>query len=151
MEKLLFIINPHAGQEIMREDLIDCLDIFCRAGYEPVVWITQGPQDAERVAREQAGNYRRMVCAGGDGTLDEVVNGLMGCAARPQLGYIPAGTTNDLANSLGIPKYPEDAAHVAASGRPFRIDIGRFNERYFTYIAAFGAFTGVSYLSLIHI
>lgn len=145
MEKVLFIINPHAGQEIMREDLMDCLDEFCKAGLETTVYLTQGPQDAQRMVRETGKRFDRVVCAGGDGTLGEVVNGLMHLDHPPLLGYIPAGTTNDFANSFGIPPYPEDAARIAAHGKPFRVDIGQFNDRYFTYIAAFGAFTGVSY------
>ncbi|MCB6364643.1 YegS/Rv2252/BmrU family lipid kinase [Intestinibacillus massiliensis] len=145
MDKLLWIVNPHSGSGAIREDMMDCIDIFCKAGYEPTVYLTQGPQDACRIAREESHRFDRIVCCGGDGTLDEVVNGLMACENPPPLGYIPGGTTNDMANSLGIPKYPEDAAKIAAHGRPFPMDVGRFNDRYFTYIAAFGAFTGVSY------
>lgn len=145
MEKLLWIVNPHSGSGEIREDMLDCIDIFCKAGFETTVYITQGPQDASRIAREQAQRYDRIVCYGGDGTLDEVVNGLMACESPPPLGYIPGGTTNDVAASLGIPKYAEDAARIAAGGRRFQMDVGRFNDRYFTYIAAFGAFTKVSY------
>lgn len=145
MKKLLWIVNPNSGRGEIREDLMDCIDIFCKAGFEPTVYLTQGPQDACRMARDESYRFDRIVCCGGDGTLDEVVNGLMVRDNPPPLGYIPGGTTNDVANSLGIPKYAEDAAEIAANGRPFRIDIGRFNDRYFTYIAAFGAFTGVAY------
>ncbi len=145
MKKILFVINPRSGQQIMREDLFDCLEILCAAGLEPTVRLTQGPQDAERIVREHGSEYDRVLCAGGDGTLDEVVNGLMSLPRRPPLGYIPAGTTNDFANSLGIPKYPEDATRIAAGDHTSNIDVGRFNDRFFTYIAAFGAFTGVSY------
>lgn len=145
MKKLLFIINPQSGRGILRDSLMECLDIFCKAGFETTVYLTQGAKDACRMAQENAARFDRIVTAGGDGTLDEVVNGLMQCEHRPPLGYIPTGTTNDFGNSLSISHYPEDAARIAASGTPFPLDIGRFNERYFTYIAAFGAFTSVSY------
>lgn len=145
MKKVLFIINPHSGQQVMRDDLLDCLDILCAAGFEPTVHITQGPQDAERIVRDRGMEYDRILCAGGDGTLDEVVNGMMSLTRCPPLGYIPAGTTNDFASSLDIPKYPEDATLIAAGEHTVVIDVGRFNDRFFTYIAAFGAFTGVSY------
>lgn len=144
MNKALFVINPHAGQETLREDLMDVLSEFSKS-FETTIYVTQGAQDAERIVAEQGAKYDRIFCAGGDGTLDEVVNGLMRLREAPPLGYIPAGTTNDFANSLGIPKYPEDAARIATGEHSFLVDIGRFNDRLFTYIAAFGAFTGVSY------
>ena len=109
------------------------------------MYLTQGSQHAFEIIRAEALHYDRIVCSGGDGTLDEVVNGLMLHESPPPLGYIPSGTANDMANSLGIPKYAEDAANIAVHGRLFRMDVGQFNERYFTYIAAFGAFTDVAY------
>ncbi len=145
MQKVLFIINPNSGSGEMRQDLMECLDIFCKAGFETTVYLTQCTQDAEHLVRENAHRFDRIVCAGGDGTLDEVVNGMMALDTRPPIGYLPAGTTNDFARSLQIPPYPEDAAKIAAFGKPFLIDVGKCNDRYFTYIAAFGAFTGVSY------
>ena len=107
--------------------------------------VTEGPEDATRVTQARAGEFDRIVCAGGDGTLNEVVTGLMQSKVRPPLGYIPAGTTNDFATSLGIPKVPAEAAAIAAKDRLQALDIGRFNSRYFNYIAAFGVFTEVSY------
>lgn len=145
MPKALFIINPKAGQESMRDDLIDVLDILCHAGFETTTHITQSAQDAQQLVQARGMQYDRIICAGGDGTLDEVINGLMTLSQPPPLGYIPAGTTNDFASSLSIPKYPEDAARIAVGSNIFHCDIGRFNERYFVYIAAFGAFTQVSY------
>ena len=118
--------------------------ILAKAGYDVTIYITQGAQDATRVARERAGEFDRIVCAGGDGTLNEVITGLMQAETRPVLGYVPAGTTNDFAFSLGISKVPAEAA-VAAGDTLQALDIGRFNDRYFNYIAAFGAFTEVSY------
>ena len=89
-----------------------------------------------------------MACAGGDGTLDEVVSGMMENPNKPfvPIGYIPAGTTNDFASSLGIPSDMRMAAEIIAQGKTFRCDLGLFNETdYFTYVAAFGLFTGTSY------
>lgn len=146
MQKMLFIVNPHAGRGEMRDYLMDCLEIFGKAGYETTVYLTQGARDAERMVQENAYRFDRIVCAGGDGTLDEVVNGMMQISGEKKIiGYIPAGTTNDFAHSLHIPFHAEDAAEVIVHGKVFALDIGRFNDRYFTYIAAFGAFTGVSY------
>ena len=89
--------------------------------------------------------YDLIVCCGGDGTLNETIDGLMRCAQRPPLGYIPAGTVNDFASSLGISKNILQAAHTILQGVPFACDIGSFGARYFSYIAAFGAFTDVAY------
>ena len=145
MKKMLWIVNPHAGRGAMRGKLIDCILTFQEAGFDVTLHVTEGPEDATRVAQARAGEFDRIVCAGGDGTLNEVVTGLMQSKVRPPLGYIPAGTTNDFATSLGIPKVPAEAAAIAAKDRLQALDIGRFNSRYFNYIAAFGVFTEVSY------
>ena len=145
MKKLLWIVNPHAGRGAMSGKVIGCVTAFQQAGYDVTIYVTQGAQDATRVTRERAAEFDRIVCAGGDGTLNEVVTGLMACEERPPLGYIPAGTTNDFALSLDIPKVPAEAAVVAAGDRLQALDIGQFNDRYFNYIAAFGVFTEVSY------
>lgn len=142
MKKMLWIVNPHAGRGAMRGKLIDCILTFQEAGFDVTLHVTEGPEDATRVAQARAGEFDRIVCAGGDGTLNEVVTGLMQSKVRPPLGYIPAGTTNDFATSLGIPKVPAEAAAIAAKDRLQALDIGRFNSRYFNYIAAFGVFTG---------
>lgn len=145
MKRLLWIVNPHAGRGAMSGKVIGCVDAFQQAGYEVVIYVTQGVQDATRVAQERAADFDRIVCAGGDGTLNEVVSGLMASSVRPPLGYIPSGTTNDFALSLGISKIPAEAARVAAGDNLQLLDVGRFNDRYFNYIAAFGVFTEVSY------
>lgn len=145
LKKLFWIVNPHAGRGAMRGKLIDCILAFQQAGFDVTLHVTEGPEDATRVAKARAGEFDRIICAGGDGTLNEVVTGLMQSEVRPPLGYIPAGTTNDFATSLGIPKVPADAAVIAAGDFLHALDIGRFNGRYFNYIAAFGVFTEVSY------
>lgn len=145
MKNLLFIINPHSGRGKIKENLMECLNIFSQEGYITSVYLTQEAGQAEQIAKQYASAFSRIVAAGGDGTLNEVVNGLMGLEKCPEIGYIPVGTTNDFGNSLGIPSIPEDAAKIAVTGTIFNLDVGRFDARYFTYIAAFGAFTGVSY------
>lgn len=147
MKKLLFVYNPHAGKELLKPKLSEIIDIFVKAGYEVVAYPTQAPQDAYRKVLEyEPGQYDLVVCSGGDGTLDEVVTGMMERSSREPIGYIPTGTTNDFASSLHIPKDILDAADNAVNGVPFPCDVGKFNEdNYFVYVAAFGLFTDVSY------
>ena len=144
-KKLLFVFNPHSGKAQIKNQLLDILDAMVKAEYEVTVYPTQESGDAIHKMAKEAEHYDLVVCSGGDGTLDEAVSGLMQCANRPLLGYIPAGSTNDFANSLGIPKDMVIAAQTAVSGRVFPCDIGSFNEDYFVYVAAFGLFTEVSY------
>ncbi len=145
MKKLLWILNPTAGRGAIAGKMVECLNIFQNAGYETTVYVTRKAQDAVKIAKERAGGFDRIVCAGGDGTLSEVVAGLMGRDDRPPLGYIPAGTTNDFAQSLGIPRTAAEAAEIAAGNTFQALDVGKFNGQYFNYVAAFGIFTEVSY------
>ncbi len=145
MKKLLFIYNPHAGKERIRSWLSRILDAFTQAGYLTTTYPTQGPGEATQITAAMADRYDLLVCSGGDGTLNEVVAGLMEVQNKPPLGYIPAGSTNDFSSNLHLPKGMKNAAAAAASGIPRPCDIGLFNGRAFIYIAAFGAFTDVSY------
>ena len=145
MKRLLFIYNPQAGKGIIKNHLSAVVDIFTKAGYLVTVWPTQGKEDAAHVAAQQGWWYDRVVCCGGDGTLSETVSGLLTLDQPPVLGYIPAGTTNDFSKNLGLPRGVENAAATAAAGVPRPCDMGRFNERTFVYVAAFGIFTDVSY------
>lgn len=146
MKRLLFIYNPHAGKGLLKPKLSDVIDIFVKAGYEVVAYPTQSYKDAYRKVREyEDGEYDLIVCSGGDGTIDEVVTGMMKREQKTTVGYIPAGTTNDFARSLHIPRRMLGAADNAVNGVPFLCDVGRFNEGVFVYIAAFGLFTDVSY------
>lgn len=147
MEKMLFIYNPHAGKGQVRGKLADILNAFTRAGLMVTAYPTQGRWDALRTARDYAADFDRVVVCGGDGTLHESINGLMALPAhaRPILGYIPAGTTNDFARTLALPRSMVEAATLAATGRARPVDIGRLGDKYFAYVAAFGAFTDVSY------
>ena len=148
MKDLLLIINPNAGKGGYRECLSDVMYTFHKCGWRALVAFTNGHGDAAKLAAEQGAAYARVVCMGGDGTLSETVTGLMRLPEkeRPELAYIPMGTSNDSATTLGLSRDPVMAAYTAACGRPIPVDIGRFNgERYFAYVAAFGAFTEVSY------
>ena len=147
MPKLLFIFNPHSGKGQIKNYLLDITDIFTKAGYDVTVRHTQAQLDAYNYIRLHGDEFDRIVVSGGDGTLNEGVKGLMTFEKdkRKALGYIPAGTTNDFASTLNIPKNMPKAAEIAAYGTPFRCDIGDFNGTTFNYVAAFGAFTDVSY------
>jgi YegS/Rv2252/BmrU family lipid kinase len=146
-KRLLFIANPRSGKGQIKEHLADILDIMIKAGYQVSVHITQAGGDATDQTIAQAENFDRIVCSGGDGTLDEVVTGMMKLepSQRKPIGYIPAGSTNDFGNSLGIDKNMLNAARMSVSDNLFPCDIGRFNSDSFVYVAAFGLFTEVSY------
>lgn len=145
MKKLLFIYNPHAGKGLVRGKLAAIIDTFTAAGYFVTAYPTQRKGDATDVAARQGKKFDRIVCSGGDGTLSETIAGLLTLSAPPMLGYIPAGTTNDCARNLRIPKGMEKAAWAAVHGLPRATDMGKFGDRFFTYVAAFGAFTAVAY------
>lgn len=144
-KKMLFIINPRAGKAQIKNSLLQILDIFTKENYEIVTYPTQSHEDARRITRERAKEFDLVVCSGGDGTLNEVVSGMMESEKSVPIGYIPAGTTNDFANSLHIPKNSIDAANAIIEGEIHSYDVGSFNKDYFIYVAAFGLFTDVPY------
>lgn len=144
-KKMLFIYNPHSGKGLVKKNLADILDVFTKKGFEVTAYPTQAREDGLKKAEAEAANYDRIVCSGGDGTLDEVMTGVVRSGVDVPIGYIPAGSTNDFANSLGIPKSMVRAAAVAAGDTTFQCDIGDFNGDTFVYVAAFGMFTEVSY------
>ena len=144
-KRMLFVYNPRAGKAQIRSNLLDIIDIFVKAGYEVTAYPTQATGDAVKAVKERQGSYDMVACCGGDGTLDEVVNGMMQSEEKLPVGYIPAGSTNDFANSLKIPKNMIKAADVVVNGVNYACDIGRFNNDNFIYVAAFGIFTDVSY------
>lgn len=145
MKKMLFIYNPNSGMGLLKPKLSDVLDIFVKGGYEVTVYPTQKYHDVVRKMGEYEEQYDLVACSGGDGTLDEVVTGMMKREKKVPIGYIPAGTTNDFASSLHISKNMLEAADTVVNGVPFACDVGVFNQDYFVYIAAFGLFTDVSY------
>lgn len=147
MKKLYFITNLRSGKNAMRSKLAAVIDRFTAAGYQVTVRTTQGPKDATAAAEYACltGEYDLLVCSGGDGTLNEVVQGLMHSRDPLPLGYIPCGSTNDFGRSLKISGNVEEAVEQIISGRAFNCDIGVFNQRNFLYVAAFGAFTEAVY------
>ena len=145
MKKLLFIFNPHAGKAQIKSRLLQIVDLMVKRGYDVTIYPTQAKRDALKIVQKRAEEFDLIVCSGGDGTLDEAVSGMMLSGKKVPLGYIPAGSTNDFANSLKIPKDMVKAAEIAISGKTFACDVGMFNEKPFVYVAAFGMFTAVSY------
>lgn len=145
MKKLFFIYNPQAGKAQIKNKLLDILNIFSFAGYQVTVAPTQNAGDAYKLAYENADKFDLIACCGGDGTLDDVVSGIAQNGTKIPMGYIPAGSTNDFASSLGLSKDMIEAAKTIMNGKVFSCDIGMFNDKPFVYIAAFGLFTDVSY------
>lgn len=144
-KKMLFILNPHSGKGLIKNKLLAILDIFVQQGYRVEIYPTQSAGEAREMTAKRGGKYDLVVCSGGDGTLDEVVGGMMRSRKRVPIGYIPAGSTNDFANSLKLPRDMIKAAQVAVEGCEFPCDVGNMNGLYFVYVAAFGLFTDVSY------
>ena len=147
MKRLLFIYNPLAGRQTVKNSLSVILDVFAAAGYLITAYPTKSHGDAANAAAALAAGYDRVVCCGGDGTLNETVTGLMRIPdeLRPVLGYIPTGSTNDFARNLSLPRGIDKMAAVACGGVPRACDLGQADGRWFTYVAAFGLFTDVSY------
>lgn len=148
MGRLLFIVNPRAGKTQIKSRFLEIVDIFVKAGWEVEVHTTQAPLDAMKIAKKRGANVDMVVCSGGDGTLSETISGMMYLEHAPVLGYIPSGSTNDFASSLKIPSQMLEAAANVIGGEPYSVDIGQFcRERNFVYVAGFGMFTEVSYMT----
>lgn len=145
MKKMLFILNPKAGQKRAKRYLTDILSVFNRGEYEVSVFVTGKQGDATEMAQLKAPEVDLVACCGGDGTFNETVTGILRSGAEVELGYIPAGTTNDFANGLKLPTNVMEAARTIVSGTPKCYDVGQFGDRYFSYVASFGAFTRASY------
>lgn len=151
MKKLLFIYNPNSGKGIIKDCLDEILDIFGKEGYITTVYRTKAPLDGKQFVRANGADYELVVCSGGDGTLSEIVSGVMGIEPdkRPKIGFIPTGSTNDTGRSYFLPKDTKEAAQIAVSGIVFPTDIGGFESDnaepdYFTYVASFGELSAVS-------
>ncbi len=146
---MMLLVNPAAGRTTSATALGGVVETFCRGGWHPTVFYTTGHKSATELTARYAANFDQLVCLGGDGTLSEVISGLMRLtpAQRPPLGYIPMGTANDVANTLNLPRRkPLAAAQDVLLGQQMPYDVGLMGEdSYFTYVAAFGAFTEVSY------
>ena len=146
MKNLLLIVNPCSGRAKMRTALLGVVEIFSKADYNVTVYPTKSREDAtERVKTVKTGDYDIIVVCGGDGTLNEVITGLMHSGADIPIGYIPAGTLNEWSTGLGISKTIRQAAKDIIKGSEITLDIGKFGDKYFTYTASFGAFTSASY------
>ncbi len=145
MKKMLFVMNPYAGQRRANRYLADILSIFNRAGYRVEAYMTGARGEATDIVRQYAPEMDLVACCGGDGTFNETVNGLLHSKVNIPVGYIPAGSTNDFAASLGLPTNILQAAETVVTGEPSALDVGKFGDRYFSYVASFGAFTRTSY------
>ncbi len=147
-KKALMIVNPTAGKQAVRGQMFSIIEILCAHGYQPTVLTTAAKGDCTAYVMEQGCEYDTVICCGGDGTLNEAVTGMLNSDMEiyPPIGYIPCGTTNDMANNLGLPKTIKKAAQAVVEGQARYHDIGNFGDiAYFSYIASFGAFTKVSY------
>ena len=145
MKKMLFVINPYAGMRKASKVLAEILAEFNRADYDVRVYVTACQGDAVQAVEKLAAGMDLVVCCGGDGTFNETITGLMNAGLQIPVGYIPAGSTNDFATSLRLSSDPVEAAKQIVAGTPNLYDAGRFGDRYFSYVASFGAFTKASY------
>ena len=145
MKKMLFVINPCAGVRRTNRYLPEIIGLFNAGGYEVTTYMTAGPGNGTRIVQQRAADFDLVVCAGGDGTLNEVITGLLRSGADRPIGYIPAGSTNDFAASLKLPGNVLQAAQAIMDGESVEYDVGQFADRYFSYVASFGAFTRASY------
>ncbi len=147
MKHLLFIFNPSSGKARIRPQLYDIVEFYTNQGYQVTVYPTSAAGDAYAFLDALNDEYDLIVCSGGDGTLNEVVAGLLDSQNKTPLGYIPSGSTNDFGRSVGIPTELGTALEISCAGNLQKLDVGRLNDRYFVYVAAFGAFTRVSYVT----
>ncbi len=145
MKKLLFVFNPYSGTGVIREHLSEVLNVFTKAGYAVVAYPTQCAGDGINKIHEIGAQFDRIVVAGGDGMLNEMVNGVMSLPKEVETGYIPTGTVNDFASTHGIPKHVVEAAEIAVSDNVKSLDLGKFGDKYFAYVSAFGFATDVPY------
>lgn len=150
MKKLLLIINPKAGRTVIKSDLINIIEVFQDAGYQVQMYLTrEKKEDNTDFIYKNASDFDIVVCAGGDGTLDNTVSGIMKIERelkrRIHMGYIPCGSTNDYARSLKISLNPVEAAKSIVDGTVCHVDVGKLEKEFFIYVAAFGLFTDISY------
>ena len=144
-KRILVIANPRAGLGKIKASLFSVVDIFSKAGYEVTVYPTKEQNDAFNRVKEGIEGFDRIVVCGGDGTLNEVVSGVVSSDIDATIGYIPAGTLNEWSSGLKISRNILEAAEDIVNGNIRELDVGCFDDRYFTYTASFGAFTEASY------
>ena len=145
MKKLLFIFNPASGLGKIKNELYKIVDFYEKEGYIVTLYATQKKGDAFNVLTNLKENYDLLVCSGGDGTVNEILNGIIYAGLNIPLAYIPSGSANDLGRSIGIPTELTQALSTSVNGEIFSMDVGKFNDNYFAYVAAFGIFTDVPY------
>lgn len=145
MKKLLYIYNPMSGQKTIGSKLNQIVEYYSKKGYFPTVYATQKPDDGRDKVKRYSEYFDEIVVSGGDGTLDEIVSGLLKSGNDSIIGYIPTGSTNDFSRSLHIPTDVEKATKLSINGEIMDVDLGKFNSKFFTYVAAFGSFAQVSY------
>lgn len=146
-KNMLLIYNPKAGKGTVSPKIPALLDMYTREGFIVTAYPIQHGENIKDIIADFDSEFDRVICIGGDGTLNHVVNGMMQRDKKIPIGYIPSGSTNDYARSLGLPKSFMKAAEVAGGNRRFSSDIGRFADKYFVYVAAFGLFSAVSYMT----
>ena len=144
-QRVLLMVNPMAGRQKIRNELLYVVDTLTKAGYETIIYTTQGKDATRDLLAEKDSQFDRVICCGGDGTFNEILSATMHWNKPPILGYIPAGTTNDFAAGLKLPSDIREAAVNIVRGTPHTVDAGLFNTSYFSYVASFGAFTETSY------
>lgn len=147
MKKMLFVMNPYSGMRRASKYLADMIALFNQADYEVIAHMTRFSGDATQIVEDRAKDMDLIVCCGGDGTFNETISGMLRAGADVPVGYIPAGSTNDFASSLKLSGNPIQAVQDILEGQPVAYDVGRFGDRYFSYVASFGAFTRASYLT----
>lgn len=145
LKKVLLIINPCAGKDSKRVGALEIINKLSSAGFDFNVETTKCQGDATTIVKEMGADYDLIICCGGDGTLNETINGLLKLDKRIPVGYIPSGSTNDLASTLGIPVGVGPATNLILNGKTNGYDVGTFQGKYFNYIASFGAATDLSY------
>lgn len=150
-KRLLVLINPVAGKGKAKQKVFEIAEIFDKHGYSTAISATKPGDAICGQLVEEAPHYDRLVVIGGDGTLNHTVNGMLNNGIDLPVGYIPLGSTNDFGNSLGLSSNIRTACENIAQGEPKPIDVGRFGERYFIYIAATGMFTEASYATPQHL
>lgn len=144
-KKALLVINPCAGVDRKRVSPTDIINKLSSADFEIDVERTKCQGDATTIVAEKGNGYDLVLCCGGDGTLNETINGLMTLENRAPVGYIPSGSTNDLASTLGIPVGVGPATDMILNGKTNGYDIGKFGDKYFNYIASFGVASDLAY------
>ena len=145
MEKLLFIYNPNSGQRAINDKLSWIIEYLSSKGIFPTVYATQKSGDCREIVEKYGKDFDEILISGGDGTLDEAVSGALKADIDPTISYIPTGSTNDFSKTINISPDIEKATKTAVRGKVKRIDVGKIDDKYFVYVAAFGALSDISF------